>query len=332
MEFIEKIRTRAKFLQKKLVLSEGAEIQSIRAARIILDEQLASSVTLLGRESDIQKLALLESVNLEDISIIDPQRSRDTEKYIGEYYELRKPHGMTKDQAKTEIVSHLRWGAMMVRLGEADALVGGAEDNQADVLWAGLAIVGTEPGVKTASSCFVIQSRDTDLGVDGALIFSDCTVVPNPFPDQLADIAVSSAQSCRDFLDAEPAVALISYSNRESGLIHKDVQKVKDALEMVKKREPSLVIDGEVQLDTALIPEVSNYKAPGSPLAGKANTLVFPDMESANPAYKTAVILGKAEAYGPFLQGFAKPVCFIPRKTSVIKIIITCTAALSKAK
>jgi len=331
MEFIEKIRARAKSLKKRLILSEGADVHSIRAARIILDEELASSVTLLGRESDIQKIALHDSVNLDGMDLIDPKRSRETDKYINAYYELRKPHGMTKEQARTDINSHLRWGAMMVRMGEADALVGGAEDSQTDVLWAGLAIVGTVPGVKTASSCFVIQSPDTSLGVDGALIFSDCTVVPNPLPDQLADIAISSAQSCRDFLDADPAVAMVSYSNHASGSVHKDVQKVKEAMEMVRKREPRLKIDGEVQVDTALIPEVSNYKAPGSPIAGKANTLVFPDMESANPAYKLAVILGKAEAYGPFLQGFAKPVCFIPRKTSVIKIIITCTAALSKA-
>jgi len=332
MEFIEKIRARAKSLQKRLVLSEGAEIQSIRAARIILDEELASSVTLLGRESEIEKLALKESVSLNGMNLVDPLRSREMQKYAAEYYSLRKLHGVTQDMAKTEVTSPLRWGAMMVHLDEADALVGGADNDQADVLWAGLAIIGTTPGVKTASSCFVIQSNNTSLGVDGALIFSDCTVVPSPLPDQLADIAISSAQSCRDFLGKDPAVAMISYTNKSTRTVHKDVQKVKNAMEIIVKREPGLLVDGELQMDTALIPEVSNYKAPGSPLAGRANTLVFPDMESANPAYKTAVILGGAEAYGPFLQGFAKPVCFIPRKTSVIKIIITCTAALSKAK
>jgi len=226
----------------------------------------------------------------------------------------------------------LRWGAMMVHMGEADAMVAGAENTTADVLRAGLAIIGTVPGSKTASSCFVMQSPDHSWGVEGALIFSDCAVVPDPTAEQLAEIAMSAAQSCREFLHVEPAVALLSFSTRGSGGEHPDVKKVQEALALIKAKEPGLLVDGELQADTALVPSVTETKAPGSPIQGKVNTLVFPDLGSGNIGYKLVQRMGKAEAFGPFLQGFAKPISDLSRGASADDIVVTSAVTLARAK
>ncbi|MDR2103990.1 MAG: phosphate acetyltransferase [Treponema sp.] len=332
MDFVKEMRQKAKSLQKKLVLPEGTEPRTLKAARILADEQLAASVSLLGKESDIQKLASQEGVKLEGLNIINPAASSLVEKYAHEYYELRKHKGMTEEQAKIDILSPLRWGAMMVRLGEADAMVAGAENTTAEVLRAGLAIIGTVPGSKTASSCFVIQTSDPSWGVDGALIFSDCAVVPDPTAEQLAEIAASAAQSCREFLGAEPAAALLSFSSKGSGGDHPDVLKIKAALDLVKAKFPGLLIDGELQADAALVPSVTDKKAPGSPIRGKVNTLVFPDLGAGNIGYKLVQRLGKAEAFGPFLQGFAKPISDLSRGASVDDIVTTAAVTLSRAK
>ncbi|MDR3167649.1 MAG: phosphate acetyltransferase [Treponema sp.] len=332
MDFVKEMRQKAKSLQKKLVLPEGTEPRTLKAARILLDQQLAASVTLLGKESEIQELAAREGVKTEGLNIINPAASPLAEKYGHEYYELRKHKGMTEEQAGIDIVSPLRWGAMMVRQGEADAMVAGAESTTADVLRAGLAIIGTVPGSKTASSCFVIQTTDSSWGADGALIFSDCAVVPDPTAEQLAEIAASAAQSCREFLGVEPVVALLSFSSKGSGGDHPDVLKVKGALDLVKAKFPSLLIDGELQVDAALVPSVSDKKAPGSPVRGKVNTLVFPDLGAGNIGYKLVQRLGKAEAFGPFLQGFAKPISDLSRGASVDDIVVTAAVTLSRVK
>jgi phosphate acetyltransferase len=332
MDFVKEMRAKAKSLQKRLVLPEGTEPRTVRAARILVDEELAASVTLLGKESEVQKVAVEEGVDLEGIVVINPLSSHFVEKYANEYYELRKHKGMTPEQARNDITAPLRWGAMMVRLGDADAMVGGAENATADVLRAGLAIIGTTPGSKTASSCFVMQTTDSSWGVDGALIFSDCAVVPDPTAEQLAEIAASAAQSCREFLNAEPAVALLSFSTKGSGGDHPNVQKVKAALDLVKAKAPGLLIDGELQADAALVPSVTDKKAPGSPVRGKVNTLGFPDLGAGNIGYKLVQRLGKAEAFGPFLQGFAKPISDLSRGASVEDIVVTCAVTLSRAK
>ncbi|MDR1302377.1 MAG: phosphate acetyltransferase [Treponema sp.] len=331
MDFVKDMRHKAQSLQKKLVFPEGTEPRTIKAARILADERLAASITLIGKEPEVQKVAAQEGVKLDGIHLVDPATSPLIEKYAQEYYELRKKKGMTPEQAKLDILAPLRWGAMMVRLGEVDAMVAGAENTTGDVLRAGLAIIGTIPGLKTASSCFVVQTPDPAWGVEGALIFSDCAVIPAPTAEQLADIAESAAQSCREFLDTEPVVALLSFSTKGSA-DHENVQKVQTATELLKAKKPNFVFDGELQADAALVPSVTDKKAPGSPVRGKVNTLVFPDLGAGNIGYKLVQRLGKAEAFGPFLQGFAKPISDLSRGASVDDIVVTAAVTLSRAK
>jgi phosphate acetyltransferase len=238
---------------------------------------------------------------------------------------------VTEDSAKHEIQHFLRWGAMMVYLGDADAMVAGAESSTADVLRAGLAIIGTQKGSKTASSCFVMMVPDKSWGAEGGLIFSDCAVMPNPTAEQMADIAESAAQSCREFLEVEPVVALMSFSTKGSAA-HADVTKVQQAVDILKEKKPNFLFDGELQADAALVPSVTDKKAPGSPIRGKVNTLVFPNLSAGNIGYKLVQRLGKAEAFGPFLQGFAKPISDLSRGCSVDDIVVTAAVTLARCK
>ena len=331
MDIIQDLQEKAKSLQKKLVLPEGTEKRTIQAARIIMDRGLAGSVTLLGKEEEIHAAASGLGVSLDRITIINPESAPEVAQYAATLFELRKHRGMTEEQARGEILQTLRYGAMMVHLGDADAMVAGAESATADVLRAALTIVGTIPGTKTASSCFIMLMPDDSWGVRGAMIFSDCAMVPDPTAEQLAEIAESAAQSCRDYLNAEPVVALLSYSTKGSGGENPDIAKVTAALDLVKTKCPSLIIDGELQADAALIPSIADSKAPGSPVKGNANTLVFPDLGSGNIAYKLVQRLGKAEAYGPFLQGLAKPISDLSRGASVEDIVVTAALTLVRA-
>jgi phosphate acetyltransferase len=326
MDFVSEMKAKAQSLQKRIVLPEGSEPRIVKAAELLRKEQLASEIFLLGVEADIQKLASQNDVNLQGIQIITPADSPKLSEYAETFYELRKLKGMTKEQANIDMLDTARWGAMMVRQGAADVMVAGAEKTTGDVLRAGLAIIGTIPGLKTASSCFVMIWPD-----DKAMIFSDCAVIPDPTAEQLADIACSASLSCREFLNVDPVTALLSFSTKGSAS-HDNVTKVQTAVEILKSRKVDFIFDGELQADAALVPSVLDKKAPGSPIRGKVNVLVFPDLGAGNISYKLLQRLGKADAYGPFLQGFAKPISDLSRGASVDDIVATCAVTLSRAK
>ncbi|MDR2898305.1 MAG: phosphate acetyltransferase [Spirochaetaceae bacterium] len=331
MDFVKEMKAKAVTMQNRLVLPEGTEPRTIKAAREIIDQNLAKEVTLLGSAGAIEKAAADAGVSLKGITVLDPVFSPWLPEFAGEYFELRKHKGMTPEQADIDMRQPLRFGAMMVRLEKAESMVAGAESTTADVLRAGLTVIGTAPGSKTASSCFVMQMDDAKWGYDGMMVFSDCAVIPTPSAEQLSDIAVAAADSFRSLVGAEPVVAMLSFSTKGSGGKDENVLRVQEAVKLAKAKAPELLLDGEFQADAALVPAITEKKAPGSPITGKVNTLVFPDLGSGNIGYKLVQRLAGAEAFGPFLQGFAKPISDLSRGASVEDIVATAAVTLVQA-
>jgi len=322
---------KARNMGKTLVLPEGTEPRTLKAARIITDEKIAKMVTLVGKTDAVARAAEDAGISLSGITVVNPAESPKLDVYAAEYHELRKHKGVSLEDARKRITDPLLWGAMMIKLDDADVMVAGAENATSKVLIAGFTIVKTAPGVKSASSCFVMDFPDKKWGQDGLMIFSDCATIPEPTVDQLAEITLASAASCRTFLQVDPAVAMLSFSTKGSAS-HPLVKKVVDALKIVKEKAPDLNVDGEMQLDTAVIPAIGEKKAPGSPVAGRANTLIFPDLQAGNIGYKMAQRFAGAGAYGPFLQGFSKPISDLSRGASINDIVNTCAVTLTQAE
>lgn len=332
MSFVETMKSKAKDYRNRLVLPEATEERTLRAARALSDAQMVSELFLIGNKAAVAAAAEKVGIGLTGLTVIDPAQSEWLGDFANTLYEKRKAKGMTPEQAKTDMADPLRFAAMMLVKEKADAMVAGAENTTADVLRAGLTIIGTKPGVKTASSCFVMDTKNAEWGANGVLIFSDCAVIPTPTSEQLADIASSAAESCRIFAGAEPVAALLSYSTKGSGGDKdENILRVREAVRLLGERNVSFAYDGEMQFDAAFVPSVTDKKAPGSPVRGKVNTLVFPDLGSGNIGYKLVQRLAKADAYGPFLQGFAKPLSDLSRGCSVEDIIATAAVTLVQA-
>ena len=318
MGFIETIKTRARADKKTIVLPETEDRRTYEAVEKILAEGIAN-VFLVGTKEAVQSGS--EGLDVSGAVVVDPATNEKTQEYIDTLVELRKSKGMTPEQAKELLLTnYLYYGVMMVKMGDADGMVSGACHSTADTLRPCLQILKTKPGTKLVSAFFVMVVPDCELGADGTFVFGDCGLVQNPSPEELAAIAESSAASFKQLVQQEPVVALLSHSTKGSAK-HADVDKVVEAAKIVKETCPDLCIDGEFQADAAIVPSVGASKAPGSPIAGKANVLVFPDLDAGNIGYKLVQRLAKAEAYGPVTQGIAKPVNDLSRGCSSDDIV-----------
>ena len=330
MGFIDEIKTKAKADLKTIVLPETEDVRTYEAAEAILKEGTAKLV-LIGSEEEVAKNK--GNFDISGAQIVDPAKSEKTESYIAKLVELRQKKGMTEEQARELLLTNYPYyGVMMVKMGDADGMVSGACHSTADTLRPCLQILKTKPGTKLVSAFFIMVVPDCEMGENGTFVFGDCGLNQNPSPEELAAIAISSAESFKQLVGAEPRVAMLSHSSMGSAK-HDDVTKVVEAVKIAKAEAPDLMLDGELQLDAAIVPSVGASKAPQSPVAGKANVLIFPDLDAGNIGYKLVQRLAKAEAYGP-TQGIAAPVNDLSRGCSAkdIEGVVAITAVQCQSK
>ena len=318
MAFIDVLKDKARANKKTIVLPETEDRRTYEAAAQVLKEGIAN-VILIGTEEAVKKGG--EGLDLTGAVVVDPATSDKTQAYIDKLVELRQKKGMTPEQAQEILLNQYPYyGVMMVKMGDADGMVSGACHSTADTLRPCLQILKTKPGTKLVSAFFLMEVPNCEFGENGTFVFADCGLNQNPNPEELAAIAISSAESFKALTGKEPVVAMLSHSTKGSAK-HADVDKVVEAVKIAKEQRPDLILDGEFQLDAAIVPSVGASKAPGSPVAGKANVLVFPDLDAGNIGYKLVQRLAKAEAFGPMTQGIAAPVNDLSRGCSAEDIV-----------
>ena len=336
MDLMQEIIANAKANKQRIVLPEGDEPRTLKAADQLLADGVAD-ITLIGPADKIKEMtAEFGLKNIDKAQIIDPKNNPDKQRYAELLYELRKAKGMTMEQAEALAENFMYLGILLVKAGKADGLVSGARSTTGDMLRPALQIIKTVPGVTCVSGAFIMfLPEGCKYGTDGKLVFADCAVTPVPTADQLAEIAVCTADTAKNIAKIDPVTAILSFSTKGSAK-HEDVDKIIEATRKAQEMRPDLVLDGELQADAAIVPSVGSSKAPNSPVAGKANTLVFPRLEVGNIAYKLVQRLAGAEAVGPVLQGLAKPCNDLSRGCSiddVYKLVaITANQAIAQKK
>ena len=319
MSFIESIKQRAKQDIKTIILPEAEDKRVLEAASKVIAQGFAK-VILLGNKEQIENDSKENNIDLTGVEIIDIPSSNKKQEYAQKLFELRQAKGMTLEEASKLIEEPIYYGMMMLKLGEADGLVSGAAHSTSNTLRPALQILKTAPNTKLVSAFFVMCVPNCEYGENGTFIYGDSGLVENPNADELSEIAISSSKSFKQLVGAEPKVAMLSYSTYGSAKSEL-TEKVIEATKLVKEKNPALLVDGELQVDAAIIPEVSKSKAPGSSLEGNANVLIFPDLNAGNIGYKLTQRLAKAEAYGPLCQGIAKPVNDLSRGCSADDIV-----------